>query len=62
MPASFRIATLFPEDAMRVRRLAEPLRVVLKEEKVSDYIIHHISAIAQGCCVGRWVEFEGEGG
>jgi hypothetical protein len=35
MPDSFKMATLFPDDAMRVRRVAEPLRVVEKEEKVS---------------------------
>lgn len=35
MPASFKTATLFPDCAMRVRRVALPLRVVPKEEKVS---------------------------
>jgi hypothetical protein len=42
------MATLFPELAMRVRRLAEPWRVELKVEKVSDC----------GGEVSRWVEWE----
>ena len=37
MPDNLRMANLFPDDAMRVRRVAEPLRVVEKEENVSDY-------------------------
>jgi hypothetical protein len=37
MPASLRIATLLPDEAMRVRRVADPFSVVLKEENVSDY-------------------------
>jgi hypothetical protein len=43
MPASFRIATLFPDEAMRVRRLAEPFSVVEKEEKVSDWEMEVVS-------------------
>lgn len=35
MPDSLRTATLLPEAAMRVRRPAEPLRDVEKEENVS---------------------------
>jgi len=38
MPDNLRMATLFPDDAMRVRRVAEPLRVVEKEENVSDVL------------------------
>ena len=37
IPANFKIATLFPDEAMRVRRVAEPLSDVPKEEKVSLY-------------------------
>jgi hypothetical protein len=37
IPESLRMATLFPDCAMRPRRLAEPFRVVLKEENVSDW-------------------------
>jgi len=37
IPANFRMATLFPDEAMRVRRVAEPLSDVPKEEKVSLY-------------------------
>lgn len=36
MADSFRTATLFPEAAILPRRVAEPLRVVVMEEKVSD--------------------------
>jgi hypothetical protein len=38
MPESLKMATLFPEAAIRVRRVAEPFRVVLKVEKVSDCV------------------------
>lgn len=34
-PASFRIATLFPDAAMRPRRPADPLSCVPMEENVS---------------------------
>jgi hypothetical protein len=37
MPESLKMATLLPELAIRVRRVAEPLSVVLKEENVSDW-------------------------
>jgi hypothetical protein len=37
MPDNFKMATLFPDDAMRVRRFAEPLSVVEKDENVSVY-------------------------
>ena len=37
IPDSLNIATLFPAAAIRPNRPAEPLRVVLIEEKVSDY-------------------------
>lgn len=37
MPASFRMATLLPLCAMRVRRVALPLREEEKVEKVSFY-------------------------
>jgi hypothetical protein len=40
MPDNLKIATLFPLAAMRPSRPAEPLRLVLMEEKVSDYIKH----------------------
>tara|TARA_R110002003_G_scaffold131_4_gene12319 strand:- start:2568 stop:2777 length:210 start_codon:yes stop_codon:yes gene_type:complete len=36
IPASLNIATLFPDAAMRVSRVALPLSVVPNEEKVSD--------------------------
>lgn len=36
IPASLRIATLFPEAAIRVRRDAEPRIWVVMEENVSD--------------------------
>jgi hypothetical protein len=39
MPANFKIATLFPEEAMRVRRVAEPLSVEEKEENVSVWTV-----------------------
>lgn len=35
MPLSLKMATLLPDDAMRVRRVAEPLSDVANEEKVS---------------------------
>lgn len=37
IPASLRTATLFPEAAMRVIRVAEPLMEVVMFEKVSFY-------------------------
>jgi hypothetical protein len=37
IPASFNIATLFPLAAIRVSRVALPLSVLLKVEKVSLY-------------------------
>ena len=37
IPASFKIATLFPCCAIRPRRLAEPLIELPIEEKTSDY-------------------------
>lgn len=37
MPESFIMATLLPDAAMRVRRVAEPLIWVVMEEKVSDW-------------------------
>lgn len=36
MPDNFRIATLFPDAAIRVSRPAEPRICVVMEEKVSD--------------------------
>jgi hypothetical protein len=36
MPASLRIATLFPDAAILPSRPAEPFKEVLMEEKVSD--------------------------
>ena len=45
MLESLRIVTLFPELAMRVRRVAEPLSVVLKEENVSLYISPLVSML-----------------
>lgn len=40
IPESLKIATLLPEAAMRPRRLAEPFRFVLMEEKVSFCELH----------------------
>jgi hypothetical protein len=37
MPASLSTATLFPDAAMRVIRVAEPLMEVVMFEKVSFY-------------------------
>jgi hypothetical protein len=37
MPESLRIATLFPAAAIRPSRPADPFKVTLIEEKVSDY-------------------------
>lgn len=42
MPLSLNIATLFPDAAMRVSRLAEPLRDVAMLEKVSFCILKKI--------------------
>src|SRR3569833_13305 len=39
MPDSLRMATLFPDAAMRVSRPADPLSCVDMDEKVSDYRI-----------------------
>lgn len=36
MPESLRIATLFPDAAMRVKRPADPFICVVMEENVSD--------------------------
>ncbi|KAG7138520.1 hypothetical protein HYQ46_008315 [Verticillium longisporum] len=49
MPDSFRMATLFPEAAMRPMREADPLRDVDMEENVSDYVNGHA---AQGGDLG----------
>jgi hypothetical protein len=38
IPASLNTATLLPDEAMRVRRVALPFSVVPKEENVSLYI------------------------
>lgn len=38
MPDNFKIATLFPDAAIRVNRPAEPRICVVMEEKVSDCI------------------------
>ena len=45
IPASLNTATLFPDAAMRPRRPAEPLRDVLKFEKVSDWSREETSAV-----------------
>ena len=37
IPASFRIATLFPDAAILVSRVAEPFICAVMEENVSDY-------------------------
>jgi hypothetical protein len=45
IPESFKIATLFPEAAMRVKRPAEPFICVVIEENVSDCIWKHIESV-----------------
>jgi hypothetical protein len=61
------MATLFPELAMRVRRVAEPLSVVLKEENVSLCISSLVSMLinfGRGRGRGMHMQYmcEGEGG
>jgi hypothetical protein len=41
MPASLRMATLFPDAAILPSRPADPFKEVLMEEKVSDYGMRH---------------------
>jgi hypothetical protein len=59
MPDNFSIATLFPDCAMRVSRLALPLSDVLNEENVSDCRVFQISNYTRICVtVGIWVDME----
>ena len=48
MPDSFRTATLFPDAAIRVKRLAEPFICVVMEENVSDYMIENSRLVSLG--------------
>jgi hypothetical protein len=41
MPASLRMATLFPDAAILPSRPADPFKEVPMEEKVSDYGMRH---------------------
>lgn len=46
MPASLKMATLLPDCAMRVRRVALPLRELEKVEKVSFYVGSRVVLLA----------------
>lgn len=43
MPESFRMATLFPDAAIRPNRPADPFSCDDMEENVSDYIMRKLS-------------------
>lgn len=53
MPLSFSTATLFPDAAMRVSRVAEPLSDVVKLEKVSLCVWHLLAAVEVSSSVER---------
>jgi hypothetical protein len=62
IPLSLRIATLLPDEAMRVSRVAEPLSDVAKLEKVSLCNKCEITAFSRGSAWNNSCVKEGYGG